>query len=97
MAEIRKEVEKMNNTDFKLKATSKDLGNRLQSIKLSAEKRRQVLLSILEQWEEMREKLKHLVEWMDEKDLELKKLKDQVDVGNEDEVRKELSQLKVFR
>lgn len=89
------EIEKMSDPDFKLKATSKDLQSRLQAIEKAAEERQLVLLSILNQWESMREKLKELLDWIDEKDLKLKELKEQVNLADEDEVKGELVELKV--
>ena len=89
------EIEKMSETDFKLKATSKDLQSRLIAIQRAAEERQLVLLSILNQWESMREKLKELVDWIDMKDLKLQELKEQVNLADEDEVKEELKELKV--
>lgn len=89
------EIEKMSDPDFKLKATSKDLQSRLQAIEKAAEERQLVLLSILNQWESMREKLRELLDWIDEKDLKLKELKEQVNLADEDEVKEELAELKV--
>lgn len=89
------EIEKMSDPDFKLKATSKDLQSRLQAIEKAAEERQLVLLSILNQWESMREKLRELLDWIDEKDLKLKELKEQVNLADEDEVKEELVELKV--
>ena len=81
--------------DFKLKATSKDLQSRLLAIERSAEERQLVLLSILNQWQAMREKLKQLLDWIDMKDLKLSELKEQVNLADEDEVKGELKELKV--
>ena len=89
------ELEKMSDPDFKLKATSKDLQSRLLAIEKAAEQREVVLLSILNQWEAMRAKLKELLDWIDMKDLKLKELKEQVNLGDEDEVQEELKELKV--
>ena len=89
------ELEKMSVPDFKLKATSKDLQSRLLAIERSAEERQLVLLSILNQWQAMREKLKQLLDWIDMKDLKLNELKEQVNLADEDEVKGELKELKV--
>lgn len=89
------EIEKMSVPDFKLKATSKDLQNRLLVIEKSAEEKQLVLLSILAQWEAMRAKLRELLDWIDLKDLKLSELKEQVNLADEDEVNGELKELKV--
>ena len=89
------ELERMSNPDFKLKATSKDLQSRLLAIQRSADERQLVLLSILNQWEAIREKLRELLDWIDVKDLKLKELKEQVNLADEDEVKGELKELKV--
>lgn len=89
------ELEKMSDPDFKLKATSKDLQSRILAIEKAAVQRELVLLSILNQWEAMRAKLKELLDWIDVKDLKLKELKEQVNLGDEDEVKEELKGLKV--
>ena len=89
------ELEKMSVPDFKLKATSKDLQSRLLAIERSAEERQLVLLSIFNQWQAMREKLKQLLDWIDMKDLKLNELKEQVNLADEDEVKGELKELKV--
>ena len=85
----------MSNPDFKLKATSKDLQSRLLAIQRSADERQLVLISILKQWEAIREKLRELLDWIDVKDLKLKELKEQVNLADEDEVKGELKELKV--
>jgi hypothetical protein len=103
MVEIKKhdmelviiELEKMSFPDFKLKATSTDLQSRLAAIERSAQERDLVLLSILQQWEAMREKLKELLDWIEMKDLKLGELKEQVNLADEEEVKGELTELKV--
>ncbi|XP_028414728.1 nuclear anchorage protein 1-like isoform X2 [Dendronephthya gigantea] len=97
MAPVLVELEKMSDPDFKLKATSKDLQSRLAAIEKSAEERQLVLLSILNQWEALRQKLRELLDWIDMKDLKLKELKEQVDLGDEDEVKGELGELKLMQ
>ena len=89
------ELEKMSVPDFKLKATSKDLQSRLAAVEKSAQERQLVLLSILNQWEAMREKLKELLDWIEMKELKLGELKEQVNLADEDEVKGELIELKV--
>ena len=89
------ELERMSNPDFKLKATSKDLQSRILAIQKSADERQLVLISILKQWETIREKLRELLDWIDVKDLKLKELKEQVNLADEDEVKGELKELKV--
>lgn len=96
MEPVLVELEKVSDPDFKLKATSKDLQNRLAAIERSAEERQLVLLSIFNQWEALRQKLRELVDWIDMKDLKLRELKEQVNLGDEDEVKGELSELKVI-
>lgn len=85
----------MGEPDFKLKATSKDLQSRLIAIEKSALEQQHVLLSILDQWEAMRAKLKELLDWIDLKDVKLSELKEQVNVADEIEVQEELKELKV--
>ena len=54
-----------------------------------------MLISILKQWEAIRETLRELLDWIDVKDLKLKELKEQVNLADEDEVKGELKELKV--
>ena len=95
MEPVIAQVEKMGDPDFELKVTSKDLQGRWQAIEKWSKEQQNVLRSILGQWESLREHLKTLIEWIDLKDIKLKELKEQVNLADEEEVKGELTELKV--